>query len=170
MGPQWFSPPAGTTAQRPTPTTGMTRYNTTLNDLEVYNGINWNSATIFGARYDTTSSDNESSTTSTSWVQKLRLTISDISTGNYRVGWYAEIRSNSTSSDAQFRVQGNDSVDLCNVNIEPQDGTSYFPVSGFIVAALSDAASYYVDIDYSSENAAATAYIRRARLEFWRVS
>jgi hypothetical protein len=33
--------PAGTTAQRPTPSTGMMRYNSTTNTLEYYNGSDW---------------------------------------------------------------------------------------------------------------------------------
>jgi hypothetical protein len=33
--------PAGTTAQRPTPTTGMMRFNTTTGAVEVYNGSSW---------------------------------------------------------------------------------------------------------------------------------
>lgn len=33
--------PAGTTAQRPSPATGMTRYNTSTNAIEVYNGSVW---------------------------------------------------------------------------------------------------------------------------------
>jgi hypothetical protein len=36
--------PVGTTAQRPkSPTNGMMRYNTTIPQLEVYIGTNWNS-------------------------------------------------------------------------------------------------------------------------------
>jgi hypothetical protein len=37
--------PAGTTAQRPTASTGQWRYNTTLNMLEYYNGTAWYSIT-----------------------------------------------------------------------------------------------------------------------------
>jgi len=33
--------PVGTTAQRPTPSTGMMRYNSTTNTLEYYNGSDW---------------------------------------------------------------------------------------------------------------------------------
>jgi hypothetical protein len=33
--------PAGTTAQRPTPTTGMMRFNTTTARMEFYNGSAW---------------------------------------------------------------------------------------------------------------------------------
>ena len=36
-----FAVPLGTTAQRPTGTTGMVRFNTTTNQLEVYNGTDW---------------------------------------------------------------------------------------------------------------------------------
>ena len=36
-----FAVPLGTTAQRPTGTTGMVRFNTTTNKLEVYNGTDW---------------------------------------------------------------------------------------------------------------------------------
>jgi hypothetical protein len=33
--------PRGTTAQRPTPTAGMFRWNTTLGAAEMYNGVEW---------------------------------------------------------------------------------------------------------------------------------
>ena len=33
--------PVGTTAQRPTASLGMLRYNTTLSAIEYYNGTNW---------------------------------------------------------------------------------------------------------------------------------
>jgi len=41
--------PAGTTAQRILPTVGMTRYNTTLQYLEIYNGSTWQPAIGSGA-------------------------------------------------------------------------------------------------------------------------
>lgn len=34
-------PPVGTTAQRPAPSAGMLRYNSTTNTLEFYNGSAW---------------------------------------------------------------------------------------------------------------------------------
>ena len=37
-----YTLPVGTTGQRPgTPATGMTRYNSTTNNIEIYNGITW---------------------------------------------------------------------------------------------------------------------------------
>lgn len=41
-GTDGFIPPSGTTAQRPSgPATGLTRYNTTDNMLEYFNGTIW---------------------------------------------------------------------------------------------------------------------------------
>jgi hypothetical protein len=37
----YLLPPVGTTAQRPTASTGMLRYNSTTNTLEFYNGSDW---------------------------------------------------------------------------------------------------------------------------------
>ena len=45
--------PAGTTAQQPgTPVTGMTRYNSTIGTLEVYNGTTWLALTTTGGNFD----------------------------------------------------------------------------------------------------------------------
>lgn len=46
--------PAGTTAQRPTPTAGMLRYNTDKLNVEYHNGTNWyptSTTGITGAMY-----------------------------------------------------------------------------------------------------------------------
>jgi hypothetical protein len=37
----YLLPPVGTTAQRPTPATGMFRFNSTTSTLEYYNGSAW---------------------------------------------------------------------------------------------------------------------------------
>jgi hypothetical protein len=45
--------PAGTTAQQPaTPVAGMTRYNSTIGTLEVYNGTTWIAMTTSGGNFD----------------------------------------------------------------------------------------------------------------------
>jgi len=166
---QWFQPPIGTTVQRPgTPSTGMIRFNSTISGLENYDGNSWQQQ-VFGTYFSQSSSDGESTTTSTTWQQKLRHTVSGLIDGTYRLAWYSEIRCSTTNSDVQFRIQQNDVTDLALVNIEPQDATSYFPNSGFIYLRLSPATTYNFDMDYSNETAGNTVYIRRARFEFWRV-
>jgi len=41
QGTDYLKLPVGTTAQRPSPATGMLRYNSTTNTLEYYNGSAW---------------------------------------------------------------------------------------------------------------------------------
>ncbi len=125
---------------------------------------------IYGSYFSQTSSEGESSTTSNTYQQKLRLTVSGLVAGTYRLGWYAETRCNSTNSDFEFRIQQDDSTVLAETNIESQDATTYLPQSGFVYVSLSAATTYNFDLDYSSETSGVTTYIRRARLEFWRVS
>lgn len=146
-----------------------------VDDVLVWNGSAWVPATpaatpVFGDDFSETSSDSEGSTTSTSYVQRLRLTTPSLDiAGKYRINWYCELRASSTSYDVKGRVQIADSTDLALINIEPQDGNSWFPWSGFIYrTGLSG--NYGVDLDYCSESSDGTAYIRRARLEIWRVS
>jgi hypothetical protein len=93
-----------------------------------------------------------------------------IPAGKYRVGFHAEIRCvSSISDDIKYRVQQNATIVLAQGNIEVKDQTNYFPVSGFIHITLA-AATYSFTLEYGLEVAANTVAIRRARLEFWRVS
>jgi len=125
---------------------------------------------IYGSHFSQTSSDVQSTTTSNTYQQKLRLTVSGLVNGTYRLAWYAETSSSSGGSDIRLRVQQNDVTDLAITNIELQDATTYLPQSGFVYVSLSSATTYNFDLDYSSEISSVTTYIRRARLEFWRVS
>jgi len=62
--------PSGTTAERlvvfPTPEVGALYFNTTLNDLEVYNGTSWPSADMTTTTSTTTSTSTSTTTTSSS--------------------------------------------------------------------------------------------------------
>jgi len=123
--------------------------------------------TDFGRYFTYASSEGQSSTTSASWQQKLRLTTPDVPAGTYIVKWSFEWRQSSTSRDFQARVQYDDTDDLMNMNEEPKDGSNYNPRSGFIVADLS-AGVHTIDLDYSAESGSGTSYIRRARLLFFK--
>lgn len=167
--------PVYTTATRPTsPSNGMMGYNSTTNKFEGYENGTWSDfvqstgSGIFGENFQQASSDVESATTSTSWMHKINMTTASLPAGTYRIGWNAEVRSNSTSSRAQLRVQIDDTVTIANPEQEPQDTNNYMPTSGFYYYTGSGVLS--IDMDYSSTSASATTYIRRARLEIWRVS
>ena len=173
MDSQWFQPPAGTTAQRPgTPTAGMIRYNTTVSNLETYNGTDWLSSGNFGTYFVTNSSDTSSSTTSSTFQLKLSLSTGTVPAGVYRIGWYYEWGYNGGTTDFRAQVQINNTTTIMEQRQEPQDvGTDqWHPVGGFYNYTAATSAALTIDLDYCSSAAGSTSYIRNARLEFWRVS
>ena len=124
---------------------------------------------IFGSYFSQGSSDGESNTTNTGFQQKLRLTTASVPAGTYRIGWYYEWSNNGTTYDFRAQVQIDDTTTIMSHNEELKDATTYTSQGGFYMATLT-AGVHNIDLDYSSENSGNTSYIRRARLEFWRVS
>lgn len=111
--------------------------------------------------------EGQDSTSSTDWQQKLRLSMTGIPDGKYIVQWYCELRhSNNTASErAEMRIEVNDMTEI---------GYSIWPYNlfedsgGFAVTDLS-AGDYTIDLDWRQQGGG-TAYIRRARLLFWRIA
>jgi len=120
---------------------------------------------IFGSNYQYISSESESSTTSSTWQQKLRLTTSDL-LGTYRVTWYGEITNSSDKEESGFRVSVNGSV-VSQVYIEPENKNEFLSQSGFYVSELTGVTN--IDIDFN-EYSKGTSTIRRCRLEIMRIS
>jgi hypothetical protein len=111
--------------------------------------------------------EGQDGTTESTYQQKLRLTLTDIPAGKYIVQWYCELRhSNNTASErAEMRVEVNDTTEIgfsiWAYNVFEDSG-------GFAVTDLS-AGSYTIDLDWR-QSGGGTAYIRRARLLFWRIA
>ena len=124
---------------------------------------------VFGTWYGWTTSESESSTTSTSWQQKLRYSLTGIPAGNYRIGYQWEWRRNHVVTDFRARVQIDDTTTIANMNYESKDVNSWHLDQGFYIAALT-AGNHYIDVDYSGETTAYTSYIRATRIECYRVS
>jgi len=111
--------------------------------------------------------EGQDSTSSADWQQKLRLSLTDIPTGTYIVQWYCELRhsNNDAAERAEMRVEVNDMTEV---------GYSIWPYNlfedsgGFAVADLSSG-DYTIDLDYRQQGGG-TAYVRRARLLFWRIA
>lgn len=122
-----------------------------------------------GISGDAESSD-LSSTNSTSPQLKLRLDITDLIEGRYRIGWYYEWSHSMTSYDFRARIQLNDTTDLMEHSQEVfEKGTEQsIPTCGFAHVDISEG-DYYIDLDYWTE-IKGTAYIKNARLEIWRVN
>lgn len=129
--------------------------------------ITLNSVGIGGV--ETIASDGDSSTSSTTPVNKVTLTTSSLPAGTYRIGWYYEWSHSATDSDFRARVFLDGTTTLMEQSQEPQDaGTDQrIPVGGHVYTTLG-AGVHTVALDFWAE--ADTATIRRARLELWRIA
>lgn len=129
----------------------------------------WVQPTTFGTWYGWSGDETETSTNSTSPIQKARLSLTGITAGNYRIGWYYEWRRNSTSNDYMARVQIDDTTTIMEHSEESQDTNSWHCVSGFYIGAFTTG-NHYIDFDHYGESTSNTSYTRRLRIEIWRVS
>lgn len=131
-----------------------------------------NIASIFGSEYQTARSDGQSSTTSTTPVQKLRMTTTSLVGGNYYIGWFFEWGADADDKNNQFRVQIDDTTTLTSLCFEDRGKATDTPAvwrlgAGWDIRTLSSGVKN-IDIDYWTD--ANTVYIRNARLVLWRVS
>lgn len=115
-------------------------------------------------------SEGQSSTNSTTPQLKLRMTITDVPEGKYRIGWYYEYGGSNISSDFHGRVRIDDTTDIMEHRQEPKEaGDDQSSLAcGFAYPDLTSG-NHNIDIEYWSESASATVYIKNARLEIWRV-
>jgi len=123
---------------------------------------------VFGTGFYQGSADGQSTTTSSSYQQKLRLTTGSLAEGTYRIGWFYEW-GKTALTDVAVRVQINDTTTCMDGFEEAVDAGSdqYFPRGGHYYYTGSGVLN--IDLDYRS-GGNGTARIRRARLEIWRVS
>ena len=140
-------------------------------DLNVFrvrrNGVTTSISPGFGTEFQEASSEAQIDSTSTTYVQKLRLTIPAIPAGRYRVAWQLELKTSSAAKSVYARIQVDD--DGARIPLEVESRRLRFEaISGFAYFDLT-AAAHFVDVDYRAA-AGATASVRSARLEFWRVS
>lgn len=128
-------------------------------------------APIFGSQYQKGESLTTSTTTNLAFQQKLLITTPTVPAGEYRIGWVYGWSLSSVNTGRSFRGQ---------VTVDGTPYTSHFQAvysattqvlyaSGFFNVDLTNT-THTVAINYCTNNAAATASIRDARLEIWRVS
>ena len=125
-------------------------------------------SSVFGTYFAWSSDESTTGTTSVNFQRKTTLSVNDIPSGYYRLGWYFEWKMNSTSSDTFTRIIVNDSAVVMEHNEEAKDVSNWQTASGHVITQLL-AGDHTFGLDYSVENNGVTSYIRRARLEFWRV-
>jgi len=111
----------------------------------------------------------ESQTTSTSYVQKIRLTASGIPYGNYRIGWTYEWRQSKTNYNWWSRVQLNDYFNFQEYESSPYVDASFWNIVTAFYYVILDAGDYTIDLDYKTTNVTSVSYIKSAKIEFWRI-
>ena len=112
----------------------------------------------------------ESSTNSTTFQQKLRLTIVDIPEGNYRIGWTFQWRHSKSNTEFYARIEVDDTDQIFYYEASPYVDILYWqPVTGFYYYEVLASGTHTVDLDYGSSNIGSTSYIKETKLEFWRI-
>jgi hypothetical protein len=123
-----------------------------------------------GVGFQSAVSEGESSTTSATFQQKVRITTPSLEAGTYYIGWSCEISSNADEKQNQVQVELDDTTQLAFHHEETKVkyvDSEWRTVSGFWVGSLT-AAAHTIDLDYRTLND--TIYIRRARLVMWRIA
>jgi hypothetical protein len=110
-------------------------------------------------------SNNNSSTSSTSYSEKVTLSLDNIEGGNYIVFWAASVSSSDSGTRVKTRVQRNNSETLGETDWHPDTSQNegYGPISGFAKITLG-AGDHYFDLDYCSSQNDKAVSIRRASL------
>ena len=110
-----------------------------------------------------------SSTTNLYYQQKLRLTTPNLPAGNYRISWYYEWKYSNGRFKFKHRVQLNDNTILKETQTTPRSNGDWRESSGFKSEISLTEGVHNIDMDYCTNKVNKTAYIRRARLEIWRI-
>jgi hypothetical protein len=113
--------------------------------------------------------EDESQTTSTSYIHRMRLTASGIPYGNYRIGWSFGWRQSKTNAEFYARMQLNDSDTFFEYRASPYvDVTFWNIVTNFYYKTLASG-TYTIDMDYRTTDSSCVSYIRNTKIEFWRI-
>ena len=127
-------------------------------------------AGIFGSEFHYIESIPQSSTTSTGWQEKLRLTTSSLPSGRYWCVFSAELRNSSDEAAAMARFQINDTSTVGENGISFGDdspnqyGVFFGQEDLGTISGVND-----FTIDWRQQSGG-TAFIRRAKITLWRIS
>lgn len=129
---------------------------------------------VFGQNSQNAEDLTLSTTTSTTPIQKLRMTTPSLPTGTYRIGWSYSWYFTSGANDfaAQVQVDDNPSLILIQQQEGPADvGTDQrHLVGGFAYITFGTPGTHDVDLDFFRVGGVGTAGIQDARLEIRRES
>lgn len=166
------------TADAVSPFEGDLWYNSTDNYYRYYDGAatqtlaRLTDLTVFGNNRANAASDALSSTSSTAYQQKLRLSVASVPAGTYRIGVSFLWSYSNAARNFDAQVQVDDTTTIWYMYVGPARGsaTERIPASGFAYVTFGSSGNHDIDLDYRASNVVDTAYIILAKLEFWRTS
>lgn len=124
---------------------------------------------VFGSAPQLEVSEGTSTTTSSTMQDKVTLTTPAL-TGTYRVAFFCEIMIGTANARHQCQLYNvTDAAELCFDDARPSLASMYAARSGFQYVTFAGAAKTF-KVQFASQNNSATVTIRRARIEFWRIS
>jgi hypothetical protein len=132
-------------------------------------GVKWGAVPFALCERAVSAADDE--TTSTTFQQKLRLTTSTLTSGSYRVTWYAEANSTDSGTPVELQIELDDTTTLGYAEVIPEGSGSsgYGMFSGFIYLD-STSGILEIDMDYKSGTSGKTVHIKNARLSIEEVA
>jgi len=111
-------------------------------------------------------SEEESTTTSDEYQQKVRLTVTDIEPGEYMLAWSCAVYNGVANKGVAIRVQQDDSIVINEGSLGLVLANAYTVQTGFARVEIGTGGSAFFDLDFSRLPGAPsyTVGIRRARL------
>jgi hypothetical protein len=130
---------------------------------------------VYGSEFQYIQDDTESQTNSTTYQEKLNLTLSGVTgygipAGDYRIAWSYEWRQSKQYQTFWGRIQLDDSETLFEREISPFVDISFWNVTTmFYYYPAMPSGVHTVCLDYKTSDVGTVSYIRHAKIEFWRV-
>lgn len=125
---------------------------------------------VFGSEHTYGESLSISSTTSTTYIQKLKVTTASVPAGDYYIAWSGEQLTDKASVAVGHRVQVDDTTTLIEPLHKKVGAGEWEPFGGSGEVTLT-AAAHDVDLDHlTAAGTGVGSQIRNVRIAIWRVS
>ena len=122
----------------------------------------------FGSELHWAEDITESSTTSSVWQQKLRLTTTDVPLGDYLLLYAATIEGSLASTYVGAQLEQDDTTVLSEAEVAPGPASALVTSGHVVLSAFSGVHTF--DIEWRRASGGGSARIRGARLTLWRIS
>ena len=127
---------------------------------------------VFGGQFLSVESLGISTTTATTYQEKLKLTTPSLPAGDYVILWSTDYGNEFSNKSCQVRLQLNDSVLLSDIGSSVAIDDWFLNSSGFSKVTLASGV-HEIDIDFqriAGGGGGDTATIKNARLTLWQVA